>query len=120
MAGMNRRLMHAASALAILGFGLAGFASLSYSAAAWPPAVSSPASTAALSPTDELKTIVMAPGFRASLAAADPMLDNPTSMSWDFDGRLWVIEYPPYMANGAIDGSTMFEPRSRVSILEST
>lgn len=117
---MKRRLVHAASALAILSLGLAGFAGLSYSAAAWPPAVTTPPSTVALSPADELKTIVMAPGFHASLAAADPLLDNPTAMSWDYDGRLWVIEYPPYMANGAIDGSTMFEPRSRISILEST
>lgn len=118
---MNRRLVHAASALAVIAAAFAGSAGLSYSAAAWPPPVAPlPSSTAALSPTEELKTIVMAPGFHASLAAADPMLDNPVSMSWDFDGRLWVIEYPPYMANGAIDGSTMFEPRSRISILEST
>ncbi|OJU09293.1 MAG: hypothetical protein BGN86_01590 [Caulobacterales bacterium 68-7] len=41
-------------------------------------------------------------------------------MSWDFDGRLWVIEYPTYMLNGAIDGSMMFLPKSRVSVLEST
>ncbi|MDB5438378.1 MAG: Membrane-bound dehydrogenase domain protein [Caulobacteraceae bacterium] len=117
---MNRRLVHAASCLAVIAAAFAGSAGLSYSAAAWPPAVTTPTSTVALSPTDELKTIVMAPGFHASLAASEPALDNPTFMTWDFDGRLWVIEYPPYMADGKIDGSTMFEPRSRVSVLEST
>jgi glucose/arabinose dehydrogenase len=119
---MRRRVLKAVSIVALAtAAGLSLSTSDLSAAEAWPPAVSPVLpSTKALSPAEELKTIVMAPGYRAELAAAEPLLDNPAALSWDYDGRLWVIEYPPYMENGAIDGSTMFNPTSRVSILEDT
>jgi hypothetical protein len=118
---MSRKIAFGVSYLAIFTAGLAGFAGHGHGAEAWPPAVKPPpATTAALSPADELKTITMAPGFHASIAAADPKLDNPVFITWDFDGRMWVIEYPPYMANGKFDGPEMFQPESRVSVFEST
>ncbi len=119
---MRHRVLKTASVLALIAAaGLSVSASNLSAAEAWPPAVSPVMpSTRPLSPAEELKTIVMAPGYRAELAAAEPLLDNPAAMSWDYDGRLWVTEYPPWMENGAIDGSTMFNPTSRISVLEDT
>lgn len=72
----------------------------------------------ALTPDDELKTFKLAPGFRAELVAADPMIGEPVAMTFDNRGRIWVVEMRGYMPN--IDGKGEDEPNGRIVILEDT
>jgi len=41
-------------------------------------------------------TIALPPGFTATLAAAEPAVQNPIAMAWDARGRLWVAENYTY------------------------
>src|SRR5690606_12896900 len=59
-----------------------------------------------------------APGFRLELVAHEPMVQNPVAISWDADGRLWVVEMVGYMPN--VDGKGEDVRNGRVSILEDT
>src|SRR5688572_26182575 len=54
------------------------------------------------------------PGFRATVFAAEPDVQNPVAMTWDTRGRLWVAEYYTYA-----DRPTRFDLtlRDRVIIL---
>lgn len=45
-----------------------------------------------MSATEAAATISLPPGFRATLAAAEPDVQNPIAMAWDPRGRLWVAE----------------------------
>ena len=69
-----------------------------------------------LSPEESMKQIVVEPGFRLELFAAEPDVVNPIDMTWDERGRLWVVE--------TIDYPNEFEPdrrgNDRIRILEDT
>lgn len=65
-----------------------------------------------------VSTFRIAPGFRLELVAHEPMVQNPVAISWDADGRLWVVEMVGYMPN--VDGKGEDERNGRVSILEDT
>jgi mono/diheme cytochrome c family protein/glucose/arabinose dehydrogenase len=56
----------------------------------------------ALSPDEALKSFLVAPGFRLEIAAADPLIEDPVTVNWDGDGRMWVVEMRGYMPN--VDG----------------
>ncbi len=71
-----------------------------------------------LSPEDEAKTFKLAPGYRAELVAAEPMVQCPIFFEFDPDGRIWVIEYQGYMRDLA--GSREGEPICRLVVLEDT
>ena len=43
-------------------------------------------------PAEALKMMHLPPGFKATLFAAEPDVQNPIAMSWDERGRLWVAE----------------------------
>ena len=108
-----------AFSIALVAGGGLGTEALSAAAGAWPPAVkAAPASTVALSPQQELATLTVAPGYSIQLAAAEPLIDNPIVLKWDFDGRLWVLETPTYIEEPS--SASLHEPRSRISILEDT
>ncbi len=47
-------------------------------------------------PADALKTFRIKPGFRLELAAAEPLVADPIAMSFDEDGRLFVVEMRDY------------------------
>jgi putative membrane-bound dehydrogenase-like protein len=49
-----------------------------------------------ISPEEALAAIKLPPGFRATLFAAEPDVQNPIAMSWDARGRLWVAENYTY------------------------
>ena len=49
-----------------------------------------------ISPQEALAAIKLPPGFRATLFAAEPDVQNPIAMSWDACGRLWVAENYTY------------------------
>ncbi|MEO7415294.1 MAG: c-type cytochrome [Opitutaceae bacterium] len=71
-----------------------------------------------LSPQEEAATFKLAPGYRAELVAAEPLLGDPVAMQFAPDGRLWVIEMRGYMPN--VDGVGESEPVGIISVLTDT
>jgi putative membrane-bound dehydrogenase-like protein len=52
----------------------------------------------ALTPSQALDRFKVAPGFEVELFAAEPMVRQPVTMTFDDRGRLWVIQYLQYPA----------------------
>ncbi len=82
------------------------------------PRVSNDAAEADLSPMpagEAAAKMQLPPGFRASVFAAEPDVQNPIALAWDDRGRLWVAENYTYA-----DGSQRFDlsVRDRVLIFE--
>ncbi|QDT17615.1 PVC-type heme-binding CxxCH protein [Alienimonas californiensis] len=48
------------------------------------------------SPEEGLKSLRTLPGFRIDLVAAEPLVTDPVAMSFDADGRLYVVEMRDY------------------------
>ncbi|QHT70254.1 dehydrogenase [Rhodocytophaga rosea] len=72
----------------------------------------SPAKT----PAEELATFRLEPGLKIQLVAAEPMVQDPVIITFDPDGRLWVVEMRGFMPT--VDGSGEDAPIGRVSVLE--
>ena len=70
----------------------------------------------ALTPAQELTTFQLEPGLKIQLVAAEPMVQDPVVMTFDEEGRLWVVEMRGFMQT--IDGEGEKERIGRVSILE--
>ncbi len=70
-----------------------------------------------LTPEDAVKRIALPPGFKATLFAGEPNVQQPIAMTTDSRGRLWVVENYTYM-----EGGRGFENklRDRIIILEDT
>ncbi len=71
-----------------------------------------------LSPEEELKTFRLPPAFKIELVASEPMVEEPIALSFDADGRMYVVQLRGYMPDAA--GTGELEPVGRVSLLEST
>jgi len=71
-----------------------------------------------LSPDEALKSFAIQEGYRVELVAAEPLIEAPVAISFDDQGRLYVVEMRGYMHD--IAGSTEKEPTGRVSLLEDT
>lgn len=71
-----------------------------------------------LTPEQELKTFQLEPGLSIQLVAAEPMIQDPVVMTFDGDGRLWVVEMRGFMPD--IDGKGEKDRVGRVSVLEDT
>src|SRR5436305_14758962 len=56
----------------------------------------------------------VAPGLRVELVAAEPQIESPVAISFDEEGRLWVVEMRDY-PNGPGRGK---KPQGRIKILE--
>ncbi|MDB5172499.1 MAG: rane-bound dehydrogenase domain protein, partial [Phycisphaerales bacterium] len=69
-----------------------------------------------LSPEEELKTFVLAPGFRIELVASEPAVQEPVSIAFDADGRMWVAEMRGYMPD--VYAHNEDAPVGRISVLE--
>ncbi len=67
-------------------------------------------------PAEELASFRLEPGLKIQLIAAEPMVQDPVVVTFDEDGRLWVVEMRGYMRT--IDGDGEKEPVGRVSVLE--
>ncbi len=52
---------------------------------------------APLSPEAEMKTFKVEKGFHIELVASEPMIESPVAMSFDEQGRLYVVEMRGYM-----------------------
>ena len=48
------------------------------------------------SPEAALRSMRVEPGFRAELAAQEPLVKDPIAFDWGADGRLWVLEMGDY------------------------
>ena len=66
----------------------------------------------ALSPQEAMAKMKLAPGFKVELAAAEPDVVNPTAMTFDDRGRIWVCESLEYPRRNPGPG------KDRVKILE--
>jgi putative membrane-bound dehydrogenase-like protein len=80
------------------------------------PTNNQPATNVALTPPAEaLKMLHLPPGFKATLFAAEPDVQNPIAMCWDERGRLWIAENYTYS-----DSRERFDLklRDRIIILE--
>ncbi|GEP42766.1 DUF7133 domain-containing protein [Brevifollis gellanilyticus] len=73
---------------------------------------------APLSPEEAMKTFKVEKGFRIELVACEPMIQAPIAMSFDDQGRLYVVEMRGYMHD--VEGTTESQPTGRVSLLEDT
>ena len=59
----------------------------------WPPGLQpTSAESPVLAPVDALQTFYMPPGYRIELVASEPLVQDPTVIDWDLEGRLWVVE----------------------------
>jgi putative membrane-bound dehydrogenase-like protein len=68
----------------------------------------------ALSPREAIKKMTVPDGFAVELVAAEPDIVNPTAMTFDERGRVWIAESLEYPRKSAGPG------RDRIKILEDT
>src|SRR5687767_14269544 len=54
------------------------------------------ASVLPTAPAEAAAKMVLPPGFKATVFAAEPDVQNPIAMDWDSRGRLWVAENYTY------------------------
>lgn len=70
-------------------------------------------------PENALKGLTVAPGLKARLFAAEPMVKNPSNIDVDHRGRVWVVENVNYRPETNPDNPYQ-EEGDRVVILEDT
>lgn len=70
-----------------------------------------------LTPDEALKALQLPPGFKATLFAAEPAVQQPIAMAWDERGRLWVAECYTYAESAKGFDK---EQKDRIIILEDT
>ena len=63
------------------------------------PVNNEPGNPAPISPPEALAKIQLPPGFKATVFAAEPDVQNPIALTWDSRGRLWVAENYTYTDN---------------------
>ena len=71
-----------------------------------------------LTPQEALKTFKLPPGFRIEVVAAEPLIESPIAISFDDQGRIYVVEMRGYMHD--VDGKGEDQRIGRVSRLEDT
>ena len=72
----------------------------------------------AKSPAGELASFQVEPGLKIQLVAAEPLVQDPVVITFDENGRLWVVEMRGFMPD--ITGEGENEPVGRISVLEDT
>src|SRR5213082_2144531 len=89
------------------------FISFSLRASEFPvPYNSEPDQSGPMPAAEAVAKIRLPPGFKASVFAAEPDVQNPIALAWDARGRLWVAENYTYAERG-----TKFDLRLRDRIL---
>ncbi len=81
------------------------------------PTNNEPGNPSPISPAEALAAIKLPPGFKATLFAAEPDVQNPIALAWDSRGRLWIAENYTYADNKKRFDLTM---RDRILIFEDT
>lgn len=69
-----------------------------------------------IEPEIDLSKFVLQDDFKIETIASEPLIEAPVAMTFDNQGRVWVMEMPDYMPN--IHGSDEDIPRGRIVILE--
>jgi mono/diheme cytochrome c family protein/glucose/arabinose dehydrogenase len=86
----------------------------------WPPGIQKVSDESpVLSPADALKTFYMPPGYRVELVASEPLIQDPTVMDWDLQGRLWVVEMTGFVRDLDTPEPNL-DPIGNVVVLEDT
>ena len=67
-------------------------------------------------PEIDLSGFILQDNFHIELIASEPLIETPVAMTFDNQGRVWVMEMPDYMPN--IHGSDEDVARGRIIILE--
>lgn len=80
------------------------------------PGLPKPPPSPVLAPNDSLKTLHLPDGFKMELAASEPMIEDPITISFDEDGRLFVVEMRGFMVDMNRTGER--EPVGRISLLQ--
>jgi mono/diheme cytochrome c family protein len=65
-------------------------------------------------PEEELKQFILQPGYRLELVLADPIIQEPTAIAFDGNGRMFVVEDRSYMLD--LDMTGQLDPISRISM----
>lgn len=73
---------------------------------------------APLNAEEALKTFKIEEGFKIELVAAEPMIEAPIAVSFDDQGRMYVVEMRGYMRD--VEGTTEHEATGRIKLLEDT
>jgi hypothetical protein len=85
----------------------------------WPPGVQKVSDESpVLSPADALKTFFMPPGYHLELVASEPLVQDPTVIDWDLNGRLWVVEMTGFVKDLQAKEPTRSD--RHVAVLEDT
>ena len=71
-----------------------------------------------LSPESEQKLFLLPDGYNIGLVLADPVIEDPVGVSFDGNGRMYVLEMRSYMQDA--DGTGSRAPVSRISRHEDT
>ena len=71
-----------------------------------------------LSPEEQQKRFLLPPGFSIEPVLIDPLIQEPVGVTWDGNGRMYVLEMRSYMEDAA--GSNSRAPISRISRHEDT
>src|SRR5690606_38969616 len=69
-----------------------------------------------LSPKASINAMEVAEGFTVEVVASEPLVVAPVAMTFDGDGRIWVVEMDGYMPDTLGTGEDA--PVGRVAILE--
>lgn len=69
-----------------------------------------------LSPDESIKKMQIEDGYEVKLLVSEPLISTPIALTFDFSGRIWVIEMNGYMTD--IEGSKEGEPLGKIVILE--
>lgn len=72
----------------------------------------------AKSPAEEWATFQLEQGLEIQLVASEPLVQDPVVITFDEDGRLWVVEMRGFMPD--IEGKGENEPVGRINVLEDT
>jgi putative membrane-bound dehydrogenase-like protein len=70
----------------------------------------------AKTPAESLAMFEVQDGFRMELVAAEPLVHDPVAVAFDEDGRMYVVELPPYNSY-VVEG---FKTKGSIRVLEDT
>jgi mono/diheme cytochrome c family protein/glucose/arabinose dehydrogenase len=70
------------------------------------------------SPEESLNSLHLPKGYHAELVANEPMINEPVSIAWDGNGKMYVAQMMTYMQDA--DATNENQPWSRISLLEDT
>ncbi|MEO9513484.1 MAG: c-type cytochrome [Flavobacteriaceae bacterium] len=80
------------------------------------PEIIKDSSSKFLTPEESLKSFYLPDGYKVELVASEPMIDEPVTIAWDGNGRMYVAEMNTYMQD--VDGSGTNRPISKIKLLE--